>query len=149
MFTSCRIFIYFVLLTGAAAIAVAEPTEYDCSFVIRSPDGNPEVVAARDLRVLEMSKSEEELSFETADGTVFSAIVCKRSSIVPADNDYKVVDAGLSLYLQVDDLERPQITILDKADGAYRLRLAQGDWSSELERKEAASQIERFNGNDL
>ena len=78
------------------ATVPATPAE-SCSVVAGSP---PEMVTAPSISVLGLSKND---SFRLPMGIPanVAAVVCERSSIVPAEFDYKVLQAGLPFAIKV------------------------------------------------
>ena len=55
-------------------------------------------------------------------------VICSRLDIVPAPNDYKIVDAGLKLYIQdAGQGHADRIGILDRLGDEYVFVIFQGE----------------------
>lgn len=119
--------------------------EEGCGLLWTVDDGEPEVAEIPDLTVLETTKNQKSFSIEADPGIEIQAIICWRISVIPAENDYKVIQAGQPLYLQLSDDGERRTTVLEKTGGAYRLRLIDGKMFSDEERELVIAMIERFN----
>ena len=95
-----------------------------CSVLAGSP---PEMVAVPSISVLGLAKND---SFRLPMGLPanVSAVVCERSSIVPAEFDYKVLQAGLPFAIKVPD---GNTLWLEINDGQVRVSYGEGALSTD------------------
>lgn len=107
-------FVLLALLTGAA-----EPEEPFCATLTA---GASTFVVDPQLHVQAQTGGPEPFKYESRSGAPVAAIMCRRTSPLPLANDYKVPEAGWPLYLQT----ARAITVLEKADDRYDLRLLRG-----------------------
>lgn len=125
--------------------AAAELVEDGCGFVWAVDGGDAEVVEIPNLTILEASSEQETLSFEADEAIDILAVVCWRNTVIPAENDYKVVEAGKPLYLKSPGENRERTAVVEKVGGGYRLRLIDGDAFTDDEREQVKAMIRRFN----
>ena len=137
-----------VVLGGAAAGLLSAPglaqagpelREKVCVLQVAGED-EPYVI---EEGILELTESEERLSFRVDGRRQPEAVHCIRSSVVPAENDYKVVLSGLPLTLSTEAEEGGRtIVALELADDRFQLRVIQG----ELTEQELALAAQRIEG---
>ena len=125
-----------------------ELVEEGCGFLWKVDGGAPELVEVPNLNILETSAEQDALTFDTDERIEVVAVVCWRNSVLPAENDYKVVDAGPSLYLKMSDETESRTTVLEKSGGRYRVRLLDGDPLTDSERDEIVRTLQRFEGSE-
>jgi hypothetical protein len=124
----------FIFLAALAAvqpmpIADTDPTETDCDYITRS--GQRSTVPAPGLHVLADTRGDAPYAPPIPEGT---AVRCRRSDIVPAANDWKVVAAGHPFYI-VDAAggPEPRAAVLEISQGQVRFRFLRGRMTSEEE----------------
>jgi hypothetical protein len=132
-----------ILLTLGSAALLAQPSaavsETRCDYVLA--DGA--MVTAPDLRVLEGTARAGPFKPGLPAG---ASIACGRSSIVPALQDWKVLDAGHVLYIvEAAAADDRRIGVLEISTGQFRYRLIQG----QLTPAEAEQVMERLNAFQL
>ena len=83
------------------------------------------------LKVIEQTSKDGAFTLPRGAPKNVQAVICKRSSIMPAPHDYKVLQAGYTLYI-TDELSR--VAALGIVDGKVRLDMMDGAmtrrWSS-------------------
>lgn len=72
-----------------------------------------------------------------------AAVRCMRSTIVPHENDWLVLQAGHALYLVEDEQEVPRISVLETSGGQVRFRMARGTLT-DAERDQLAKRLREF-----
>ena len=123
--------VLLALLLGLAQPQLAESvtiTEGECYAMVQS---GSEVVSTRvaGLRVIERTGAPGPFSApELPPGT--SAILCPRSTIIPAPNDWKVLQSGYPLYIAESrgTPESRRTGVLEVSQGQVRYRLVRGDF---------------------
>ena len=122
------------LLAGQQMPAAETPvlSETLCGYVVTSNGPGAPLIEVPNLHVLEQTAGENRFS---ADIPTDAAIICERSSIVPAANDWKVPAAGYALYLVNGDEPNDRFGALEIAGSAYRYRLVRGTWTADEERR--------------
>ncbi|MCG8442920.1 MAG: hypothetical protein MI723_14045 [Caulobacterales bacterium] len=109
------------------ASAQDEPaiTEIGCAAVALE-DGAHQVMAEPSFHVLAADAEDDGGAF-TVDGDYLTvAVMCDRSSPVPAAQDYKVPDAGYRLYLRSGEEDGRIVTALDWSGEGYDFRVVDG-----------------------
>jgi hypothetical protein len=91
----CAVILAASLLLPAFGVSAAPPAEI-CSVVAGSP---PKMITVPTLHVLSLTSSDT-FSLPPGAPTNVGAVVCERASLVPAENDYKVLKAGLPFALK-------------------------------------------------
>jgi hypothetical protein len=120
-------------LFALASVGPAQATESvtiaesECHAMVQNGE---EVVSTRvpGLHVIERTGREGPFSAsELPPGT--SAIMCPRSSIVPAPNDWKVLEAGYPLYITENRAppESRRVGALEVSQGQVRYRFVRGE----------------------
>jgi hypothetical protein len=112
------------------ALADAALTESGCAVISA---GNGALTAARmpSLHVLEATAITGAFSLPADAPPSVQGIMCARSSIVPAPNDYKVVMAGFAFYISVGADADRRLYVLERPGGQFRLRATQGTLTPE------------------
>lgn len=119
-----------VLAFLGAAIMIATPasaadlTEFHCGRTLETSGGLPQLVVDPGLHVLEQTQDGGKFDpGPTPAGVTIKSIFCARSDIVPAQYDYRVVEAGYPLTIYARDASgKTRIAVLELADGQLRLR---------------------------
>ncbi|HWY64364.1 MAG TPA: hypothetical protein VNX61_04060 [Rhizomicrobium sp.] len=122
-----------VVLTGLIATAVTpqalaqeagEPSEEKCGWFVEQPDGKTILVDDPDLHVLEQTRDVFAPSSKLAGR---KGIYCIRSDIVPAKNDYKLLNAGYPFNIYALVAEQKYALVLEINDGRLQARLLIGE----------------------
>lgn len=130
-----------LLWIAVAATALAgEPTEFSCSIISRESNGVPKTTPMDELEVIEQTSKEGDFKLPRGAPKNVQAILCKRSSIMPASHDYKVLQAGYTLYL-TDELSR--VAALGIVDGRVRLDMLDGSMT-EVEQSQAGRRLQEL-----
>jgi hypothetical protein len=122
-----------ILLATLAAVqspASTELSEARCGYVVTSAGPGAPLIEAPDLHVLEQTAGDGAFSPAVP---AEAAIVCDRSSIVPATNDWKVPDSGHPLYIGSREGLSERMGVLEMAGGGLRYRLLLGAWTRDEE----------------
>lgn len=129
------------LSAQANAAEPAEPKELFCS---SATEGTSKFVVDTRLHVLEETKKPSWFQYKPAKGPRAFAIMCRRSSIVPAVNDHKVVDAGFLFFIQTADATgRTRLMQLAKPEGRYQIKMMSGRLAPQ-EQKLIDERLRRF-----
>ena len=133
---------YASLLWVAFAVAAMadEPTEVSCSVISRESNGAPKTTPMEALKVIEQTSKEGAFALPRGAPKDVQAVICKRSSIMPAAHDYKVLQAGYTLYL-TDDLDR--VAALGLVDGRVQLNTVDGALT-EVEQSQVRGRLEEL-----
>lgn len=107
---------------SATALAEEAPAE-SCSLISRESNGSLKTTPMAALKVIEQTTKEGPFKLPRGAPKNVQAVICKRSSIMPAPHDYKVLQAGYTLYI-TDELSR--IAALGMVDGRVRLDMIDG-----------------------
>jgi len=122
-----------VVLTGLIATAVTskalaqeagEPSEEKCGWFVEQPDGKTILVDDPDLHVLEQTRDVFAPSSRLGGR---KGIYCIRSDIVPAKNDYKLLNAGYPFNIYALVAEQKYALVLETTDGRLQARLLMGE----------------------
>jgi hypothetical protein len=133
----------FVMLIIATATAFAdEPEEESCSVITLESNGAPKTTPMPALKVIEQTAKDGAFTLPRGAPKDVQAVMCRRSSILPAAHDYKVLEAGYMLYL-TDELGR--VAVLGLADGKAQLDLLDGALS-EAEQVQARRRVAEIQG---
>jgi hypothetical protein len=136
----------FLLAAATAAAAVAfipapanadEPTEVSCSVISREDNGVPKTTPVDKLEVIEQTSKEGAFTLPRGVPKDVQAVICKRSSVMPAANDYKVLQAGYTLYV-IDGLGR--VSALGLVDSEVKLNMLDGAMT-EAEQSQASARL--------
>lgn len=133
--------LFAVFLIAAAAPALAEePTEKSCSVITLESNGAPKTTPISGLKVIEQTSKDGGFALPRGAPREVQAVLCKRSSVLPAAHDYKVLLAGFMLYLS-DELGR--VAVLGKANGRVQLDMLDGALT-EAEQSQANARLADF-----
>jgi len=131
----------FLLVAQAATPALAdEPTEVSCSVITLESNGAPKSTPMDTLKVIEQSSRDGAFSLPRGAPKGVQALMCKRSSILPAAHDYKVLQAGYMLYI-TDELGR--VAVIGMAEGRVQLDMLDGAMT-EAEQSRARERLAEF-----
>ena len=112
---------------GAAArpsMTDADIREIRCRIMVAGGAGKPAIVAAPDLHVLRQAATAG--PFRPALPAGAKAIICERSSIIPAAHDDEVPALGLSLFLS-EPGKTGRLAVLESIAGHLRFRMLDGE----------------------
>jgi hypothetical protein len=113
-----------MLWVAVAVTAIAdEPPGESCSIISRESNGALKTTPVAALKVIEQTSKEGAFKLPRGAPKNVQAVICKRSSIMPAPHDYKVLEAGYTLYI-TDELSR--VAVLGLVDGHVRLDMLDG-----------------------
>jgi len=101
-----------------------------CSAVVSSGGDPPayQVVAEGQVKVIDPSEADGPLALDIDTTQQPVGVLCTRLEIVPAPRDYKVIEAGLVLYINDTGAGHPPRSgILERVAGQYTFRLINGD----------------------
>lgn len=101
----------------------SEPPGESCSVITLEANGAPKTTPVEGFKVMEQTKKDGAFSLPRRAPRAAQAVICKRPTVVPAANDYKVLQAGFTLYL-TDDLAR--MAALGLVDGRVQLDMLDG-----------------------
>ncbi|HEX8654213.1 MAG TPA: hypothetical protein VF693_03190 [Allosphingosinicella sp.] len=115
--------------------------EREC-WTMRQQDGR--VVSERVPGLFVIQRTAQEGPF-VVDLPPGAALLCPRSSLIPAPNDWKVPAAGHPLYLRetARDTDEPRLGVLEISQGRFRYRLISGELS-EAERTELEARLNQL-----
>lgn len=100
----------------------------ECSAIVATDEEPPryQVVAQNEIKVIAATETESRFSPGDLPLTPVG-VICSRLDIVPAPNDFKVTQAGLTLYIaDRGEGHEPRSGILERMDGAYTFRIVDG-----------------------
>jgi hypothetical protein len=124
-----------VLVLAAAPAVADEPVEKSCGVITHEENGAPKTTPIEGFKVIEQTSKEGAFALPRGAPKNVQAVICKRSTIMPAAHDYKVLQAGLTLYL-TDELDR--VAALGLVDGQVTLDMLDGAMT-EVEQSQVAS----------
>jgi hypothetical protein len=111
------------LAAQPAPVATPEPRETHCAYMVMR-DGRVERSAAPLLHVLQDTARDGAYAPGLPAG---AAIQCGRTDIVPAANDWKVIEAGHPFYIvEVSDSPDARMAVLEISQGQVRYRFITG-----------------------
>lgn len=129
----------FLLLLAVTPAVADEPAE-KCSVITLESNGAPKTTPMPALKVMEQTAKDGAFTLPRGAPKDVQALMCKRSSILPAAHDYKVLKAGYMLYL-TDELGR--VAVLGLADGRVQLDMLDGAMT-EAEQAHARARMAEF-----
>jgi hypothetical protein len=113
----------FLCVAVVAAALADEPTETSCSIISRESNGALKTTPMEALKVMEQTAKDGAFTLPRGAPKDVQAVLCKRSTIMPAPQDYKVLQAGYTLYI-TDVLNR--VAALGLVDGRIQLNMLDG-----------------------
>ena len=116
-----------------------EIAEYGCNLMV-TENGHIKTIDAPDLRILDYNSDYQLVRFESDGTRQVTAVICSRSSAIPAAYDYQVILAGVPFYIKADE----RLVVLEFLDNAYRLRLVAGPPFTEQEQAEVSARLKSF-----
>ena len=107
----------------AAPALADEPTEASCAVISSKSNGAPMTTPMDGLKVIGQTAKDGAFTLPRGAPKDVQGLICKRSTIMPAAHDYKVLQAGYTLYL-TDELGR--VAALGLADGQVEFNVLDG-----------------------
>ena len=133
-----------LLLTGASSVALGgEPTEGSCSVITTSDSGAAVVAPLPSLHVIEATARDEPFVLPADSPNQVTAIMCGRSSLVPAQKDDKVLLAGYPLAIVSESGSGRRVLWLELSDGRFQVSYDKGALSAD-EASAAQSRMNEF-----
>ncbi len=132
--------IFLVVALAATPALADEPTEVSCSVITLESNGAPKTTPMDTLKVIEQTSKDGAFALPRGAPKGVQAVMCKRSSILPAAHDDKVLQAGYMLYIS-DELGR--VAVLGMADGRVQLDMLDGALT-EAEQAQARARLAQF-----
>lgn len=123
---------------GATAAEDIANQESACDIAVQDSEGAVSYMMSKDLEVLNFTAVNTHFRINEPDDLKVLAIKCYRTDIVPAENDYKVVEAGYRLYIAVaapGEEGADRISAIDKTDGKFHIRMAAGEMTKNEEKR--------------
>ena len=130
---------YSRTITVIAALAlVAMPliaedlaTESACGVMVRGDDGKTNIIVLPSLHVLASTAQEGAFKLPTDAPANVMGMMCGRSSLIPAPNDYKLLQAGFTLAIVRNDESKSRAGVLELVSGRLQFRMIDGVMSKE------------------
>jgi hypothetical protein len=104
----------------------SEPQEFRCGEIVHDFYGRVTMVADDHLAVLDQTYGggDFKIADTTRDGSKVLGVFCVRSHIVPAHNDYKVIQAGYPFSIYENGTDR--MGMIERVGGQLQFRLVKG-----------------------
>jgi hypothetical protein len=121
-------------------------TEEGCSVLAAAAGEKPALQDTADFSVLAL-RPNQPLPLRAAEGVTISGIVCWRSDVQLAENDYLVVEAGFPLFIKetFDDQLLDRTLVLERAGGKFSARLLTGQPFSADETHDVEKMTAQYN----
>lgn len=121
-------------------------TEEGCSVLAAAAGQKPALQDTADFSVLAL-RPNHPLPVKAAEGVTISGIVCWRSDVQLAENDYLVVEAGYPLFIKetFDDQLLDRTLVLERAGGQFHARLLSGQPFSAAETHDVEKMTAQYN----
>ena len=121
-------------------------TEENCSVVAALAGEKPALQDGGDFSVLGM-RPDHPLTVKTAEGVKVSGIVCWRSDVRLAENDYLVAEAGFPLFIKetFDDQFLDRTLVLERVGDRFNARLLSGQPLSADETRDVEKMTAQYN----
>jgi hypothetical protein len=104
--------------------------EYGCVLMVEvSENQSTKVLPLENFSMLDYKDKVEFVGFYVPEGMKAKALMCNRSSIIPAEYDYVAILAGYPLYIKNGN----RLVALERYSGKYRIREISGEKLSEKE----------------
>lgn len=125
------------LIAGLAAPALAQetaelppPEEKNCRVIATTPENDQaQPYAVPELSVLAGTGAEGPFALDVPEGYDVQALLCQRSSLVPAKNDFEAPMAGYPLYIDTynEAGEKTGVAALEYSEGVFTHRVLVGE----------------------
>jgi hypothetical protein len=114
-----------VALWSGGALA-GELTESRCIVLAEKSDGTVDTLPG-EIAVLEPMRTSPAFSLTLPPGYAHASVMCGRSDIEPAEDDWKVLEAGYPLDISVSEDGKPdRILALESIEGRLQVRFVKG-----------------------
>ena len=122
-------------------------TEEGCSVLAAAAGEKPALQDAADFSVLSL-RPNRSLPIKAAQGVTISGIVCWRSDVRLAEDDYLVVEAGFPLFIKetFDDQSLDRTLVLERVGGKFNARLLSGQAFSADETRDVERMTAQYDG---
>jgi len=126
-----------VALTAALALVATPliagdlPTESSCGVFVRGEDGKTNLVVLPSLHVLASTTQEGAFKLPIDAPAKVAGMMCGRSSLIPAPNDYKLLQAGFTLAIVRNDESEARTGVLEIVSGRLQFRMIDGVMTKE------------------
>jgi len=95
--------------------------------------------------VIDATEGDAKFSPEVPEGDVAVAVICGRTDLVPAPNDYKVVLGGLPLFIDDRGLGHSErMGTLEISGGQFRFRTMKGDMMTAEQQARIGARLDEF-----
>jgi hypothetical protein len=102
------------------------PSESSCLVIARNAGGTVHSVPLSSLHVLESTSHAGKFALPPDAPAGPTGLLCGRSSLIPAPNDYKVLLAGLTLGISKNDEPNARLGVLELVSGKLQFRMIDG-----------------------
>lgn len=121
-------------------------TEEGCSVLAAAAGQKPALQDAAEFSVMAL-RPNRPLPVKAAEGATISGIVCWRSDVQLAENDYLVVEAGFPLFIKetFDDQLLDRTLVLERVGGQFNARLLSGQPFSADETRDVQKMTAQYN----
>lgn len=109
---------FLLLAISPMASHGAKLVEFGCRVMI-SDQEEMSALQTPELRVLDYNDDNQFVGFQAIGGFKPTAVLCVRSSVIPAPDDYQIVLGGFPFFIRVDR----RIAVLETPGGKYALAL--------------------------
>ena len=135
-----KVFSYIlVLLLLSGSSDATEVEEYGCSLMVAGEEER-KTIAAPGLRILDYNADNRLFRFLPDGPYEVTAVICERSSVIPAEYDNQVLVAGVPLYIKAND----RIVVLEFSSQEYQLRLIDGPSFTAQEQEAIQARLKSF-----
>lgn len=112
---------------GSAARAIAGVSEICKVVATKNGESPPKYYLTDNVKVIATTEKDKPFAVTISDGFTPTGVVCSRKDIVPAPNDYKILQAGYTLSIGDRGTGHPsRLGDLELVDGHARFRLVNG-----------------------
>lgn len=112
-----------LLLLAAPVAMSAELVEYGCSVVFKQAgEVRFKALPPEQFSMLRYSDEKEFRGLKGPEGAEVNALVCERSSVVPAPQDFQVLRAGYVFYIK----DSSRTVVLELVSAKFKLTLLEG-----------------------
>lgn len=115
---------WLIALAAATGASSESVDEIGCGAVIEDARGVVQTVKDASLKVLDQTTANATFSYTGHANT--RAIICGRTDIVPAVNDFKVTAAGFPLDIVHASEAEGRVGALEMSGGQFRFRMLKG-----------------------
>jgi hypothetical protein len=99
-----------------------------CGVVAKDKDGKETAMLLPSLKVLTLTAREDDFVLPKDAPSNVAAVQCGRESLIPAQNDYKVLKAGFPFFIVSSD---GRIAVMELSEGKLEYRTIDGEFAEE------------------